>query len=91
MFRWLLLAFFLVAVVAGLVIGVLNPQAVTLDLALFSLNLPLGALMLSALVLGVLFGLLLTVVLFVLPGRLAGRRRSKTSAAGQQLTDQSNA
>ncbi len=91
MFRWLLLAFFLLAFVAGLVIGVLNPQIVALDLIMFDLALPLGALVLAAMVSGLMLGLILTYVLFVLPGRLVRRKRAESSAAGQRLTDQSNA
>ncbi len=91
MFRWLLLAFFLLAFIAGLVIGVLNPQIVALDLVVFDLVLPLGALVLVAMVSGVVLGLILTYLLFVLPGRLVRRKRAGSSAAGQRLSDQSNA
>ncbi len=90
MFRWLLLFFFLAAVVAGLVIGVLNPQTVTLDLLVISLNFPLGALVMAALAAGILLGLILAAVLFVLPSRLAHRGRAKASAESG-MTDQSNA
>lgn len=91
MFRWLLLAFFLLAFIAGLVVGVLNPHSVALDLVMFELVLPLGAMVLLAMVFGVMLGLILTFVLFVLPGRLMRRDRAESSAAGQRLTDQSNA
>jgi len=90
MFRWLLLFFFLAAVVAGLVVGVLNPQTVSLDLLAFNLGAPLGALVLAALVAGILLGLVLAAVLFVLPSRLSRRGRTKSSAESG-MTDQSNA
>ena len=90
MYRWLLLFFFLAAVVAGLVIGVLNPQSVTLDLVTVSLDFPLGALVLTALSFGILLGLILAAVLFVLPSRLARRGQGKETASSG-MTDQTNA
>jgi uncharacterized integral membrane protein len=90
MFRWFLLFFFLAAVIVGLVVGVLNPQTVNLDLLAFNLSFPLGALVLTALVAGILLGLVLAAVLFVLPARLARRGRAKVSAE-TGMTDQSNA
>ena len=90
MYRWLLLFLVLAAVVAGLVIGVLNPQTVTLDLLAISLNFPLGALVLAALAVGILLGLILAAVLFVLPSRLARRSQAKPSVESG-MTDQSNA
>lgn len=44
MFRWLLLVCVLVAVLAGLLVGVKNPAEVHLDLIFFGISLPLGAL-----------------------------------------------
>ncbi len=90
MFRWLLLFFFLAAVVVGLVIGVLNPQSVSLDLLIASLSFPLGALVLAALAVGILLGLVLAALLFVLPGRVARRSQAKASAESG-MTDQPNA
>ncbi len=89
MFRWLLLFFFLAAVIVGLVVGVLNPQTVNLDLVAFNLSSPLGALVLAALVAGILLGLLLAAVLFALPSSLVRRGREKVSAESG-MTDQSN-
>ncbi len=90
MYRWLVLAFVLAAIVAGLVIGVLNAQVVSLDLVVFSPTLPLGALVLASLALGVLLGIVLTYVLFVLPGHLMRRKRSQPASDDQRLTDKSN-
>lgn len=44
MFRWLLLVCVLVAVIAGLLVGVKNPLEVHLDLIFFDVSMPLGAL-----------------------------------------------
>jgi uncharacterized integral membrane protein len=90
MFRWLLLFLLLLAVVAGLVIGVLNPQTVELDLLALQLSLPLGALALAALAVGILIGLILAALLFALPARLTRRGTTGTST-DTRLTDQSNA
>lgn len=90
MFRWLLLFFLLAAVVAGLVVGVLNPQTVDLDLVLVQLSLPLGALTLAALALGIMLGLILAAILFALPARLS-RRGQPQASTDTRLTDQSNA
>lgn len=74
MFRWLVLVLVLAAVIAGLVVGVLNPDSVTVDLVIARLSFPLGALMLMAVGAGVLLGLVLAWVMFVIPGRISRRR-----------------
>ncbi len=52
MYWWLLLCFVAVALGLGFLVGILNPQTVTVDLFLRSYNLPLGALILVCVVLG---------------------------------------
>lgn len=54
MFRWLLLIVLAVAVVLGLMVGILNPQQVQVDLFFYSGRLPLGAVMLLCLVAGMI-------------------------------------
>ncbi|QOC21650.1 DUF1049 domain-containing protein [Wenzhouxiangella sp. AB-CW3] len=90
MYRWVLLILVLAAIITGLVVGVLNADTVQLDLLAFTLSLPLGAMVLACLGLGVLFGLLMAAVMFVLPARLArqGRGDSPTSP---DRSDPSNA
>ena len=90
MFRWLLIFLVLIAAVAGLAVGVLNGEPVTLDLAVMDLTLPLGGLVLAALVLGLLAGLALAWILFILPGRLKRARRSGTRTKGTDLADRPN-
>lgn len=90
MFRWLLILLVLLAAVAGLLIGVLNADAVTLDLLAFQISLPLGALVLLALALGLLVGLVLAWLLFFLPGRLRRSTRSRSNEKGTDLTDRPN-
>lgn len=83
MFRWLVLVLVLAAVTAGLVVGVLNPDSVTVDLVIAQLSLPLGALMLMAVGAGVLLGLVLAWVMFVIPGRIS-RRRAVARKSGRR-------
>lgn len=73
MFRWLLLILVLLAALAGLALGALNPDPVTVDLALAEWQAALGTMLAAALGLGVVLGLVLALILFVLPARL--RRR----------------
>lgn len=74
MYRWLLLFAVLIAALAGLAIGVLNPDPVALQLAVFAPELPLGGLVLLVFASGVIAGLLLYWMLFDLPARI--RRRA---------------
>lgn len=89
MFRWFLLVLVLVAVAAGLLVGVLNPDSVELDFLIFEFSAPLGATVLAALVAGVLVGLLLALVMFIVPGRL-GRSAGGGNNGGGHLTDKSD-
>lgn len=87
MFRWFLIAVTLAAAVVGLVIGSLNPDTVELELLVISLRLPLGALVVAGLAVGALTGLLLSWLLFILPGRL-GAPSTKRNNKGKHLADQ---
>lgn len=80
----------IMAIVAGLVVGVLNPDPVHLDLLVVQAALPLGALVMVALTIGVLLGLLLALLIYVIPGRFSRHGREKQNKGGH-LTDQSNA
>lgn len=84
MFRWLLLLAVLLSALIGLVVGVLNPDPVTLDLGVFTPSLPLGAMLLLGFGAGVAVGMLLFWLMFDLPARL-GRRRSAHSLPGSEL------
>ncbi len=57
MFRWLLLIVLAVAVVLGLMVGMLNPQQVLVDLFFYSGTLPLGAVMLLCFIAGMIVAL----------------------------------
>lgn len=72
MFRWLLLVALAVAVALGLMVGVLNPQEVNFDLFFLKESLPLGALMLSCFILGILVASLIGVLSRLM--RLSKRR-----------------
>lgn len=76
MYRWFLIVAVFLAAVAGLLIGVLNPDPIVLRLALFEPSLPLGALVLLIFALGVLVGMLLFWLLFALPAQLRRQPRS---------------
>jgi uncharacterized integral membrane protein len=91
MFRWFLILLVLAAAVAGLVVGVLNGEPVTLDLLFTEFSLPLGGLVLLTLVVGLLGGLALAWLLYFLPGRLkrtargrSGQRNKGTDLAGRR-------
>ncbi len=84
MYRWLLLLAVFLAAVCGLIVGVLNPDPVTLELALIAPTYPLGALMLAAFGAGVIVGLVLFWLLFDLPARLRRRLKAK-DAQGSNL------
>lgn len=84
MFRWLLLVLVVFAALAGLALGILNPESVSLDLVVVELKVSLGAAVAGFLGIGVLLGLLLAVFLFALPGRLRTRRKGQ-KASGREL------
>jgi len=72
--RWALGLLLIMATIAGLILGVLNPDPVTLDLGFSQLSLSLGALMALAIGLGLVFGLILGPLIFT---------RSKPKSAGE--------
>lgn len=84
MFRWFLLVLVLVAALAGLAFGILNPDPVSLDLVFIQFEISLGAAVAGFLGIGVLIGLLLATILFALPGRLRARS-GKHGVAGREL------
>lgn len=69
MYRWLWLILALAAAALGLVLGMLNPQAVQPDLLAFKPEIALGTALAGAFAAGVFAGLVLAVLLFVLPAR----------------------
>ncbi len=72
----------IVAAVLGVAIGLFNPQTVDFDLVFWAWQAPLGAVVVAALVVGVLFGMLLFALGFAVPaGWQRWRRRHR--AAGQ--------
>lgn len=79
MFRWTVLIVCLLAAVAGLSIGVLNPDSVSVVLPGWSFELPLGSLLMVTFAMGLLCGLLLYLIFFQLPSRL-GRGRTESAA-----------
>ncbi|MGY6554900.1 MAG: hypothetical protein ACXIUM_10300 [Wenzhouxiangella sp.] len=78
MYRWFLILAVFLAAAAGLLIGVLNPDPVTLELAIFAPTLPKGALVVAVFGAGVLAGLLLFWLLFALPARWQRRVRPES-------------
>ena len=83
------IAFLLVpalAILLGLLVGTLNPAAVQLDLLWIRIEWPLGLVLLTAAVTGLLLGLLLAWLFSVLPLkarlRRAGRRAEGQSPSG---------
>jgi uncharacterized integral membrane protein len=81
MFRWIVLIVSLLAGLAGLSIGVLNPDPVPVVLPGWAFELPLGSLLMLTFAVGLICGLLVYLVLFHLPSRL-GRKRSGPAAKG---------
>lgn len=79
MYRWLLLVAVVLAALAGLMIGVLNPDPVTVQLAVLEPTMALGAMILVTFGIGVFAGLALFWLLFDLPARF--RRQRRASAA----------
>lgn len=81
MYRLIFIVIAVLAVAAGLLLGTLNADPVTLDLLWVQLNWPLGLVLVMALAVGVLLGMVFTWLLQVWPARLALRR---ARAAGQR-------
>lgn len=70
---------------AGLIIGTLNSERVTLDLLWVQLHWPLGLLALLFFAAGILLGLLIAYLLQVLPLRLRLRREQRHSESGNRV------
>lgn len=87
MFRWIVLLGCLLGATIGLVIGVMNPQAVDVFLPGLEFSLSLGGLMILAFVLGVIVGLVLFLLLFHLPGRVRRRSKKDLTPRGSELSD----
>jgi len=85
-FRLVSALVFIVAMVAGLLVGTLNADRVRLDLLWIQLDWPLGLLLLMALALGILVGSFLSYVLQVLPLRLKARRARRSAEDVQVAT-----
>jgi uncharacterized integral membrane protein len=83
MYRILFIVAALLAAVAGLLVGTLNSEPVTLDLLWVQLRWPLGLVALLALSLGLVLGLAGSWLFQVLPLRVQlSRARRNTAAAG---------
>lgn len=74
MYRLIFIVIAVLAVAAGLLLGTLNADPVTLDLLWVQLNWPLGLVLVMALSVGILLGMAFTWLLQVWPARLALRR-----------------
>ena len=81
-FRWMLALLLIAAAVSGVAIGLFNPQTVNFDLVIWAWQAPLGAVVVAALVVGVLFGMLLFALGFAVPARWR-RWRRRHPTAGQ--------
>lgn len=79
-FRWVLGLLLMVAAVLGVAIGLFNPQTVNFDLLVWAWQAPLGAIVVAALVVGVLFGMLLFALGFAVPARWQRWRRRHLTA-----------
>ena len=69
----------LIAVATGLIVGTFNSQEVVLDLLWFQLDWPLGLILLSAFVIGLVLGLLIVNLAQVVPLKLRIRKLQATS------------
>ena len=83
MYAWLGLILALLAIVAGLGVGGLNVQPVTLHLLVADLDATLGVLVVGALALGILLGAAAVYLGRVLPLRFRLRRARRTAGAGR--------
>jgi len=78
------------AIALGLVVGVLNHQVITLDLMWTQISWPSGLMLLTAMMTGVLLGVVLSWLFGVLPLQLKVRaltRRDKKTADDTTLAD----
>jgi uncharacterized membrane protein YciS (DUF1049 family) len=93
MFRWTLLFAVVLAAVVGIVVGVMNPDAVTVKLPGLSLESPLGALLMIVFSIGLIVGCVLFFILFHLPAKWnpAPRSSRRSSRALSETNPRSNA
>jgi len=70
----------LLAIAAGVVAGVLNPQIVAVDFLWVQLSWPLGLTLICVLVLGILIGLLLISLFIVWPLQIRLRKAEKRAS-----------
>lgn len=74
MYRLIFIVIAVLAIAAGLLLGTLNADPVSLDLLWVQLNWPLGLVLVMALAVGTLLGMAFTWLLQVWPAKLALRR-----------------
>lgn len=79
MYRLFLYLLGAVAILIGLLVGTLNPQAVEFKLLWLQLDWPLGLVIMSAFVTGLALGLLLLWTFSVMPLRLRLKRAAKAA------------
>lgn len=87
MWRWLLGLAILAGVATGVVLGALNPDPVTLRLAIFEWTATLGAVVAASAGAGFLLGLLMAAVLMAFRRKSRRTRLERTPEASQSLTD----
>ncbi|HLF30068.1 MAG TPA: lipopolysaccharide assembly protein LapA domain-containing protein [Xanthomonadales bacterium] len=90
MYRIGLIFVTVLAIVLGLLIGILNHDLVKVDLLWFQLDWPLGLLLLFALTIGLLVGVSLMWLFTVIPLRLQLRKARRTATGGSVVTDRIN-
>lgn len=81
MYRIGFIVVMVLAIVLGLLVGILNHALVEVDLLWVQLNWPLGLLLMAALAVGVLLGLALAWLFTVLPLRLKLRKARKVQGS----------
>jgi uncharacterized integral membrane protein len=80
MFRWLLALLLIASALLGVAIGLFNPQSVEFDLIFWAWQAPLGAVVVAALVSGVLLGLVVFWLGFAAPAGWSRWRRKHRTA-----------
>lgn len=75
MYRLMLYVFGAVAILAGLLVGTLNSDKVTLDLLWLQLDWPLGVILVVSFATGLLLGLTAVYLLAVIPLKISLRRK----------------
>lgn len=90
MYRLMLYVFGAAAILAGLLVGTLNSEKVSLDLLWLQLEWPLGVILVIAFASGLLLGLAAVYLLSVIPLRISLRRKQAAAeaatAAGKAMT-----